>query len=123
MVEAPLDVSNPCVATVLRSLDARGRFAFSFVNRRQLSRLAATSPEVAGAVPFGHTRVPAARGLSGWGAAGMYDDHGLHGGGTGKRGVAALALMRSLGGRDQHRGGMSAAGSTNSLSSDYQPSF
>lgn len=38
LVDAPLDVTNPCVASVLRSLDARGRFAFSFINQRAQAR-------------------------------------------------------------------------------------
>ncbi|KAF8072682.1 TTC21B [Scenedesmus sp. PABB004] len=38
LVDAPLDVDNPCVASVLRSLDARCRFAFSFTQRAPARR-------------------------------------------------------------------------------------
>lgn len=124
LVEAPLDVSNPCVATVLRSLDARGRFAFSFVNKRHLNRLAAApaTPEVVGAVPFVQGRGTAAH-VSGVERSGraLFDDGGAAGG---KRGSGAIALMRGLSGHQQLREGTSATGPTSSYSgSDQQPSF
>jgi hypothetical protein len=50
LVEAPLDLTNPCVATVLKSLDARQRFAFSFVNSRNT---AAQAPAAAGCGAWG----------------------------------------------------------------------
>lgn len=96
-MEAPLNLSNPCVATVLRSLDARDRFAFSFVTT--MARPRSTSCD--------HIEAAGARGDGGWadgcGLGGVRvvadqheqgalrsREHAMHGGLGGKRGVLAL---------------------------------
>jgi hypothetical protein len=96
-VEAPLNLSNPCVAAVLRSLDARGRFAFSFVTT--MARPRSTSCD--------HIEAAGVRGDGGWadgsGSGGLRmvmeqheqgglrsREHAMHGGLGGKRGVLAL---------------------------------
>eukprot|EP00879_Flechtneria_rotunda_P019827 GHRR01020841.1.p1 GENE.GHRR01020841.1~~GHRR01020841.1.p1 ORF type:complete len:702 (+),score=262.20 GHRR01020841.1:224-2329(+) len=62
LVEAPLDLANPCVATVLKSLDVRGRFAFSFADKR--TSLAHTSMlSVDGGIGYMVTGVRGAHGL------------------------------------------------------------
>jgi hypothetical protein len=124
LVEAPLDVSNPCVAIVLRSLDARGRFAFSFVNKRHPNRLAAapSTPEVVGAVPFSHLRGTAEH-VTGResGMSSRFDTSSTAGA---KQCVGVLTVMRGLSGQYQQREGGSATESTSSyMDSDQQPSF
>lgn len=127
MVDAPLDVSHPCVATVLRSLDARGRFAFSFVTVRSHKSMPAAAAadchrmiypagEVSAAIQIGdghHT---------GLGVA-MLGEHGVRG----QRG--ALAMIRP--GQSSHDSGQHTAASSRdaarqgpgSVSSEQQPSF
>lgn len=126
LVEAPLDVANPCVATVLRSLDARGRFAFSFVNNRHLHHLAAapSTPEVVGAVPFGPGRGSAVFHVTGRECvsriSGLPDDTSVA---AAKRGAGALTLMKGLRAQNQQREGTSATESTSSYAGSDQPSF
>jgi hypothetical protein len=140
LVEAPLDLSNPCVATVLRSLDARGRFAFSFVNLRayKLRGLAPAGAAAASDVP--HARYPA--GEAGMGFAGgfgaavagdvvggghvqqMFGEHGgFAGGGRDRSRQGALAMARPAAGKGAGvaAGGGSSGGA--SYNSDNHPSF
>lgn len=121
-----MDVSNPCVATVLRSLDARGRFAFSFVTVRSYKGMPAAAAdshrmiypagEVSAAIRIGDGH------HAGAGVA-MLGEHGVRG----QRG--ALAMIRP--GQGGHDSGQHAAASgrdavrqgPGSVSSDQQPSF
>lgn len=126
LVEAPLDVCNPCVATVLRSLDARGRFAFSFLNMRAYRGMAAAAGgSAAGGGPVtSRLLFPAGEA----GAAGVWDqagvltggEHGVHGGLAGRRAALAVGWPGSSGGAGQRDAAGSGGGSYNS--SD-QPSF
>lgn len=114
LVEAPLDVSNPCVSTVLRSLDARGRFAFSFVNQRAQLRTC-TVPSRGVHAPEGPMDV---YGL----LAGRGDAAGQ---GTVRRGVLQLTGLtkgdgiRSVVNEQHKQTGVADA----SYNSDQQPSF
>jgi hypothetical protein len=132
LVEVPLDLANPCVATVLRSLDARGRFAFSFVNLRA-HKLRGNAPAAAAAgsdVP--HARYPAGEvgvgpaggfgavaGADGSGSSGyhMFGEHS----GFGRPRQAAVAMARPAAGNGAGGGGGSSGGA--SYNSDNHPSF
>ena len=125
-MEAPLDVSNPCVSTVLRSLDARGRFAFSFVTQRAQQRAWALRAQQQGQLAPGSRGMVAPGGpidISTGVLVGRGDGGGVHGV-AGHRGV--LALLRGGGDRSglqpaQQRQQAGAAAA--SYSSDQQPSF
>lgn len=123
LVEAPLDINNPCVSTVLRSLDARGRFAFSFVTQRAQQRAWAHRAQQAGQLGPGSRGVIAPGGpidistgvLVGRG------DGGVHGGGH--RGVLGLLRgdRREVGQTEQQK--QQAGATAASYNSDQQPSF
>jgi hypothetical protein len=122
------------VATVLRSLDARGRFAFSFVNLRAY-KLRGIAPAGAAGRDLAHARYPAGDAALGSAAAGLgvdgssssghnlFGDHhaGFGGGGTRTR-QGALAVARpAAGGGGGGIGGGSSGGA--SYNSDNHPSF
>eukprot|EP00882_Tetradesmus_deserticola_P007188 GHRQ01007569.1.p1 GENE.GHRQ01007569.1~~GHRQ01007569.1.p1 ORF type:complete len:217 (+),score=79.02 GHRQ01007569.1:397-1047(+) len=136
LVEAPLDLANPCVATVLRSLDARGRFAFSFVNLRGVKARDLAPAGAAAAADVPHARHPAweagARTAGGFGAAGLGEcggagylmggDKGAVGGpGRAKQGALAMTRPAFGGGAVGGRGGGLNGGA--SYTSDSHPSF
>lgn len=122
LVEAPLDVSNPCVSTVLRSLDARGRFAFSFVTQRAQQRASAARAQQPQGALAGSRGVLSPGGpidITTGVLVGRVDG-GVHGG-AGRRGVLALLRgdSRELPPEQQKQPGAAAA----SYNSDQQPSF
>jgi hypothetical protein len=138
-VEAPLDLSNPCVATVLRSLDARGRFAFSFVNLRayKLRGMAPAGAAAAAASDVLHARYPA--GEAGMGFAGGFGDGvgsghvqhvfgehghaGFAGGGRDRGRQGALTMARPAAGKGGGAGTGGGSSGGASYNSDNHPSF
>lgn len=123
LVEAPLDVNNPCVSTVLRSLDARGRFAFSFVNQRSQQRAWAAQTAQQGLMVSGARGVMAPGGpidIS-TGVLMSRGDGGVHGG-AGRRGVLGL-IRGDSSGREVQPEQAKQAGGAASYNSDQQPSF
>ncbi|KAF6259486.1 hypothetical protein COO60DRAFT_1512839 [Scenedesmus sp. NREL 46B-D3] len=132
LVEAPLDLANPCVATVLRSLDARGRFAFSFVNLRTYKPRDLAPAGAASDVPLarhaareagvGTAGGSGAAGIGGGADAGYYlrGDQGPFGG-PGRAKQGALTMARPAGGVVGGRGG--GSGGAASYSSENHPSF
>ena len=118
-----MDLNNPCVSTVLRSLDARGRFAFSFVNQRSQQRaLVAAQRAQHGVTALGPRGVMAPGGpIDIGGVLVSRGDAGVPGG-AGHRGV--LALMRGDGRQQlQPEQQKQQAGAAASYTSDQQPSF
>jgi hypothetical protein len=124
LVEAPLDISNPCVSTVLRSLDTRGRFAFSFVTQRTQQRAwAHRTQQQAGQL------APAPRGVVALGgpidiSTGVLvgrGDGGVHGGGH--RGVLALLRGDRKELQPEQQKQQAGAAAAASYNSDQQPSF
>lgn len=120
-MEAPLNVSNPCVSTVLRSLDARGRFAFSFVTQRTQQRAFAAQQ----AQQQSHMGPRGVQSPGGpiditTGVLVGRADVGVHGG-AGRRGVLALLRgdSRELQPEPQRQPATAAA----SYNSDQQQSF
>jgi hypothetical protein len=116
-VESPLDVSNPCVSTVLRSLDARGRFAFSFVtNRAYRSQGGAVRGVLAPGGPID---------ISTGVFVGSRAEGGVHGG-AGRRG-GVLGMLRMPEHAKMPGSGMATAvapaPAAASYNSDQQPSF
>lgn len=112
LVESPLDVSNPCVSTVLRSLDARGRFAFSFVTNRAYRTQGAVRGVLAPGGPIDiSTGVLVGRG-----------EGGVHGGAGRRGGVLGMLRMPE---QAKLSGAVVAAPApaVASYNSDQQPSF
>jgi hypothetical protein len=125
LVEAPLDVSNPCVSTVLHSLDARGRFAFSFVTQRAQQRAMAQQRAQQGLIPPGSRGVLSPGGPMDitTGVLISRGEGGMHGGGSGRRGVLALLRGDSKELEGEQAPKPAGAPAAASYHSDQQPSF
>lgn len=132
LVEAPLDLGNACVATVLRSLDARGRFAFSFVNLRAAKQQlrGTTAAAAAAASDVAHARHPAGEAGMAAGAGGDSSGRGYHAFGehgvfgvVGKPRHAVLTMAQPAAGSGGSGGGGGGSSRGASYNSDNHPSF